>query len=65
MTMGTVFITVIGQCMGSRDTEQAEYYFRKLLKITLLISVAWNAAVFALTALVMQFYDVSGGKQKG
>jgi len=64
VTMGPVFITVIGQCMGSRDTEQAEYYFRKLLKITLLISVVWNALVFALTPLVMQFYDVSEETKK-
>lgn len=64
VTMGPVFITVIGQCMGSRDTEQAEYYFRKLLKITLLISVVWNALVFALTPLVMQFYDVSDETKK-
>lgn len=59
VTMGPVFITVIGQCMGSRDTEQAEYYFRKLLKITILMSVVWNAAVFALTPFVMKFYDVA------
>lgn len=64
VTMGPVFITVIGQCMGSRDTEQAEYYFRKLLKITLLISVVWNVLVFALTPLVMQFYDVSEETKK-
>lgn len=48
VTMGPVFITVIGQCMGSRDTEQAEYYFRKLFKITLLISVVWNVLLFAI-----------------
>ena len=35
VTMGPVFITVIGRCMGNRNTEQADYYFRKLLKITL------------------------------
>lgn len=64
VTMGPVFITVIGQCMGSRDTDQAEYYFRKLLKITLLISVVWSALVFALTPLVMQFYDVSEETKK-
>ncbi|MCI8378830.1 MAG: MATE family efflux transporter [Lachnospiraceae bacterium] len=64
VTMGPVFITVIGQCMGSRDTEQAEYYFRKLLKITLLISVVWNVLVFTLTPLVMQFYDVSEETKK-
>lgn len=43
----------------SRDTVQAEYYFRKLLKITLLISIVWNIFVFALTPVVMQFYDVA------
>ena len=60
VTMGPVFITVIGRCMGSLDTEQAEFYFRKLLKITILISIIWNAVIFALTPLVMQFYDVTG-----
>ena len=33
-TMGPVFITVIGQCMGAGDISQAEQYFRKLTKIT-------------------------------
>ena len=44
-SMGPVFITVIGQCMGASDTDQAEYYFRKLLKITVGISIAWNGLV--------------------
>lgn len=64
VTMGPVFITVIGQCMGSGDTEQADYYFRKLLKITVLISIVWNAAVFALTPLIIQFYDVAEETKK-
>ncbi len=60
VTMGPVFITVIGQCMGSGDVVQADYYFRKLMKITLLISIAWNVVIFALTPVVMQFYNVAG-----
>lgn len=40
VAMGPAFITVIGQCMGSRDTKAAEYYFKKLTKMTLLISSA-------------------------
>lgn len=59
VTMGPVFITVIGQCMGSGDMKQAEYYFGKLMKITILISIIWNIAIFALTPLIMQFYDVT------
>lgn len=57
--LSPVFITVIGQCMGAGDTDQAEYYFRKLIKITLIIGVAWNALVFAVTPFVLSFYAVS------
>lgn len=56
LTMSPVFITVIGQCMGAGDTEEAEAYFRKLIRITLAISVAWNALVFAATPLLMMAY---------
>ena len=30
VAMGPVFITVIGQCMGANDIEQAEFYFNVL-----------------------------------
>ena len=45
--MEPVFSTVIGQCMGACDMAQAEYYFKKLMKITLFVSVLWNAEIFA------------------
>lgn len=56
VAMGPVFITVIGQCMGNRDTEGADYYFKKLTRITLLLSTAWNLLVFLLTPLFLRFY---------
>lgn len=56
VTMGPVFITVIGQCMGAGDIEQAEMYFRKLTKITLVFAIAWNALIFAVTSVFMSFY---------
>ncbi len=59
VTMGPVFITVIGQCMGAGETQQAEYYFRKLLKITILAAVAWDIIVFAATPVFMSFYAIS------
>ncbi|MGM9601663.1 MAG: MATE family efflux transporter [Faecousia sp.] len=49
VSMGPVFITVIGQCMGNGDTKAADNYFRKLTRITLLISSAWNLLIFLLT----------------
>lgn len=59
VAMGPVFITVIGQCMGNGNTEAAEYYFRKLTKITLLISAAWNLLIFLLTPAFLRFYSLS------
>ena len=56
VAMGPAFITVIGQCMGNRDTQAAEVYFKKLTKITLLLSSVWNLLIFLLTPLFMRFY---------
>lgn len=58
VSMGPVFITVIGQCMGNRDTEAAENYFIKLTKITLLLSAAWNLLTFLLTPAFLRLYAV-------
>lgn len=56
VAMGPVFITVVGQCMGNKDTEAAEYYLTKISKITLLLSAAWNLLIFIFTPLFLQFY---------
>ena len=52
--LGLAFVTVIGQCMGAGDTEAAEYYMKKLLRITLLASILWNALILAVTPLVLK-----------
>lgn len=59
VTMGPVFITVVGQCMGNGDTEAAEYYFEKLYRMTLVGSIVWNALIFAATPVVMLAYPLS------
>lgn len=56
VSMGPVFITVIGQCMGNGDTKAADDYFRKLTRITLLISSAWNLLIFLLTPAFLRLY---------
>ena len=55
-TMGPVFITVIGQCMGAGDISQAEQYFRKLTKITVGFALLWNSLIFAATPVLLRFY---------
>ena len=59
LAMAPVYTTVIGQCMGARDIDSANFYFRKLNRITLALSVFWNALVFAITPLIVQHSAIS------
>lgn len=59
LAMSPVFTTVIGQCMGAGEIGQAEVYFKKLMKITLVFSIGWNLLVFIVTPLFMRFYAVT------
>ena len=58
VTMGPVFITVIGQCMGAGDISQAEFYFKKLTKITVIFALIWNGLIFAITPVILNFYTL-------
>lgn len=64
VAMGPVFITVIGQCMGNRDVQAAETYFKKLTKLTLLLSSAWNFLIFLLTPLFLKFYALESDTKR-
>ncbi len=57
--MGLAFVTVIGQCMGAGDTEAAEYYTKKLLRITFLASILWNALILITAPIVLKGYAIS------
>ncbi len=59
VAMGPVYITVIGQCMGAGEIDQAEYYFKKLTKITVLFAIGWNLIIFAMTPVLMHFFTIS------
>ena len=59
LAMAPVYTTVIGQCMGARDIDSANFYFKKLNKITLILSILWNAFVFAITPLIIKYSAIS------
>lgn len=59
VAMGSVFTTVIGQCMGAGNHSEATFYFKKLTKITLIISILWNALILGVTPLILRFYSIS------
>ena len=59
LAMAPVYTTVIGQCMGARDIDAANFYFKKLNRITLVLSVLWNALFFAITPLIVRYSVIS------
>lgn len=59
LAMGPAFITVIGQYMGAGDIEGAEYYMKKLLRITFAGAILWNAFFYGVMALMLMGYNLS------
>lgn len=59
LAMSPVYTTVIGQCMGARDIDSANYYFKKLNKITFVLSILWNALIFVITPLIVRYSAIS------
>lgn len=59
LAMAPVYTTVIGQCMGAGNIDAANYYFKKLNKITFILSVLWNAFIFAITPLIIRYSAIS------
>lgn len=64
IAFGYAFVTVIGQCMGAGDIEAADYYNRKLLRITYIGSAAWNLLIMILTPFVLTLYSLSDDTKK-
>ena len=48
-------ITVVGQCVGAREYEQAEYYAKKLMKVSYICTAALGIAVCPLLPLLLRF----------
>ena len=59
LAMAPVYTTVIGQCMGAGAVGEANFYFRKLNRITLMLSILWNALVFVLTLFIIRYSAIS------
>ena len=45
--------------MGARKIDAANFYFKKLNRITLVLSILWNALVFSITPLIIRYSAIS------
>lgn len=59
MAISTAMITVVGQCVGAGDYEQAKAYTKKLIKISYLLMAVINVLVILLKGTILAVYQLS------
>ena len=59
LSMGPAFMTVVAQYMGAGDPEGADYYMKKILRITYVGTAIWSSAFLLLTPFVLSFYSLT------
>ncbi len=52
-------VTVMGQCVGARDYEQAVYYTKRLVKIAYLCLLATNLLIFCFAGVLVPLFGLS------
>lgn len=57
--MNLAMITVVGQCMGAGEKEQAVWYTKKLWKFTYMITAAVNSVILLSLPLLLNIYSLS------
>ena len=59
MAIQLASVTVIGQCVGANDYEQAEYYVHKLIRIAWIMAAANNLLVYLAMPYALSLYSLS------
>lgn len=57
--MNLAMITVVGQCMGAGEKEQAVWYTKKLWKFTYMITAAVNSVILLSLPFLLNIYSLS------
>ena len=57
--MNLAMITVVGQCMGAGDKEQAVYYTKRLWKLTYMITMVVNAIILLGLPFILKLFSLS------
>ena len=59
MAIQLASVTVIGQCVGANDYEQAEYYVHKLIRIAWIMAAVNNLLVYLTMPYALSLYSLS------
>ncbi|MEG0823788.1 MAG: MATE family efflux transporter [Erysipelotrichaceae bacterium] len=57
--IGLSLITIVGQCVGANDYEQAKYYIRKLLKLAYLSMAIVSLVILLFSKQILGLYGLS------
>jgi len=57
--IGFALLTVVSQCVGAKDFEQARYYTKKLLQYAYIIMIVFNALIFFALPSLLSLYNLS------
>lgn len=57
--MGLAMVTVVGQCVGANDYQQAKYYIKKIMKLTYLSMAAVIVVILLATPFILPMYSLS------
>lgn len=60
MAMQLAVITVIGQCVGANDYEQAHYYIRKMIKYAYILALVDNLVLYLASPYALKLYALQG-----
>jgi len=52
-------ITVVGQCVGAQDYDQAKYYTKKLMKLCYILVIGMNLVLLIFLPLILKIYNLS------
>ena len=62
--MGLAIVTVVGQCIGARDTKQASYYTKKLVGWAYLVQGLSNVLILVFMDQLVGFYGALSGETR-
>lgn len=59
-SINLAIVTVVSQCIGANEQEQAKYYTKKLMKISYIATTLLSILVWIGLPLLLDLYDISG-----
>lgn len=58
-TMQLAIVTVIGQCVGANDYDQAKYYIKKMVKLAYVMALVTNVIMACVFPFAIQIFHIS------